>query len=73
MRESLLVVASCTKAAMVTSVLMLADAGAIHLDAPVAAYWPEFGQAAKRDIRSDGCSDVGPRCPTRTQKQPVGA
>jgi CubicO group peptidase (beta-lactamase class C family) len=46
-RESVLVVASCTKAAMATCVLMLADAGAIDLDAPVSAYWPEFGQADK--------------------------
>jgi CubicO group peptidase (beta-lactamase class C family) len=49
-RESLLVVASCTKAATAICVLMLAEAGAIDLDAPVAAYWPEFGQAGKADI-----------------------
>ena len=29
---------------------MLADAGAIDLDAPVARYWPEFGQAGKSEI-----------------------
>ena len=49
-RESLLTVASCTKAATATCVLMLADAGRIDLDAPVAAYWPEFGQAGKAEI-----------------------
>ena len=49
-RESLLMVASCTKAATATCVLMLADAGGIDLDAPVAAYWPEFGQAGKAEI-----------------------
>ncbi len=49
-RESLMVVASCTKAATATCVLMLADAGRIDLDAPVAAYWPEFGQAGKAEI-----------------------
>jgi CubicO group peptidase (beta-lactamase class C family) len=49
-RESLLMVASCTKAATATCVLMLADAGRIDLDAPVAAYWPEFGQAGKGEI-----------------------
>lgn len=49
-RDSLLVVASCTKAAAATCVLMLAEAGAIDLDAPVARYWPEFAQAGKGDI-----------------------
>src|SRR4051794_23262597 len=49
-RESLVVVASCTKVAMATCVLMLADSGAIDLDAPVATYWPEFGQAGKAEI-----------------------
>lgn len=49
-RESLVVVASCTKAATATCVSMLADAGRIDVDAPVAAYWPEFGQAGKAEI-----------------------
>lgn len=31
-------------------VLMLADRGKIDLDAPVAAYWPEFAQAGKEKI-----------------------
>src|SRR3954467_13390137 len=41
-RESLMMVASCTKGAMATCVLMLADAGMVDLDEPVARYWPEF-------------------------------
>jgi CubicO group peptidase (beta-lactamase class C family) len=49
-RESLLMVASCTKAAMATCVLMLADAGVVEVDEPVASYWPEFGQAGKSEI-----------------------
>jgi CubicO group peptidase (beta-lactamase class C family) len=49
-RESLVVVASCTKVALATCVLMLADSDAIDLDAPVATYWPEFGQAGKAEI-----------------------
>jgi CubicO group peptidase (beta-lactamase class C family) len=49
-RESLVVVSSCTKVAMTTCVLMLADTGAIDLDAPVATYWPQFGRAGKAEI-----------------------
>ena len=49
-RETLMMVASCTKGATATCVLMLADAGAVDLDEPVATYWPEFGQAGKADI-----------------------
>ena len=48
--ESLLRVASCSKAALATCVLMLADAGVLDVDEPVASYWPEFGQAGKREI-----------------------
>jgi CubicO group peptidase (beta-lactamase class C family) len=49
-RETPMMVASCTKGATATCVLMLAEAGAIGLDAPVAAVWPEFGQAGKGGI-----------------------
>src|SRR3954447_11625484 len=49
-RETLVMVASCTKGATATCVLMLAEAGAVDLDAPVAALWPEFGQAGKGAI-----------------------
>jgi CubicO group peptidase (beta-lactamase class C family) len=49
-RESLMMVASCTKGAMATCVLMLVDAGVLDRDEPVATYWPEFGQAGKRDL-----------------------
>jgi CubicO group peptidase (beta-lactamase class C family) len=49
-RESLMMVASCSKGATATCVLMLADAGVLDLDAPVASYWPEFGQAGKGEI-----------------------
>jgi CubicO group peptidase (beta-lactamase class C family) len=48
--ESLLMVASCSKAALTTCVLMLADAGVLDVDEPVASYWPEFGQAGKSEI-----------------------
>jgi CubicO group peptidase (beta-lactamase class C family) len=49
-RESLMMVASCTKGATATCVLMLAEAGVLDLDEPVATYWPEFGQAGKGDV-----------------------
>jgi CubicO group peptidase (beta-lactamase class C family) len=50
-RESLMMVASCTKGAMATCVLMLTDAGVLDVDEPVTRYWPEFGQAGKGAIR----------------------
>jgi CubicO group peptidase (beta-lactamase class C family) len=35
---------------MATCVLMLADAGVLDVDEPVASYWPEFGQGGKGDV-----------------------
>jgi CubicO group peptidase (beta-lactamase class C family) len=49
-RRTLMMVASCTKAATATCVLMLADAGVLDVDAPVARWWPEFGAARKAEI-----------------------
>jgi CubicO group peptidase (beta-lactamase class C family) len=49
-RESLVMVASCSKGATATCVLMLVEQGLLDLDEKVAAYWPEFGQAGKHDI-----------------------
>jgi CubicO group peptidase (beta-lactamase class C family) len=49
-RESLMMVASCSKGAMATCTLMLADRGMIDLDEPIARCWPEFGQAGKAEI-----------------------
>src|SRR4051794_29971745 len=49
-RGTLMTVASCTKGATATCVLMLAGAGSLDLDAQVAAYWPEFAQAGKAAI-----------------------
>jgi CubicO group peptidase (beta-lactamase class C family) len=49
-RDTLMMVASCTKGATATCVLMLAEAGVVDVDEPVASYWPEFGQAGKGDI-----------------------
>src|SRR3954451_1348587 len=49
-RETLMMVASCTKGATATAVLMLAEAGTIDLDEPIALRWPEFAQAGKGEI-----------------------
>src|SRR3954471_22091889 len=49
-RDTLMMVASCTKGATATCVLMLAEAGVVDVDEPVASYWPEFGQGGKADI-----------------------
>ena len=49
-RESLMMVASCTKGATATCVLTLADEGLVDLDEPIARWWPEFGQAGKAEI-----------------------
>jgi CubicO group peptidase (beta-lactamase class C family) len=41
---------SATKAATAICVHLLAERGALELDAPVARYWPELGQAGKEVI-----------------------
>ncbi|GAA1544698.1 serine hydrolase domain-containing protein [Actinomadura kijaniata] len=38
---------SCTKAVTATAALLLAERGAVDLDAPVTGWWPEFGQRGK--------------------------
>lgn len=46
-RRTLQLVASATKGAMAIVALRLAERGELDLDAPVAAYWPEFAAAGK--------------------------
>ena len=41
---------SSTKTMAALCVLMLADRGALDLDAPVAQYWPEFAQNGKAHV-----------------------
>ena len=48
--DTLVQVYSTTKIMVVVCILKLIDEGLIELDAPVARYWPEFGQAGKSDI-----------------------
>jgi len=41
---------STTKGVMATAVHALVSAGLIHVDAPVAEYWPEFAHAGKAGV-----------------------
>ncbi len=50
-RDTIVTVFSTTKTMMALTALMLADRGAIDLDAPVARYWPEFAANGKGDVR----------------------
>ncbi len=48
--DTIVNVYSTTKTMAAISVLLLADRGALDLQAPVADYWPEFGQKGKEAI-----------------------
>jgi CubicO group peptidase (beta-lactamase class C family) len=48
--NTLVCLMSVGKAISALAIHMLADRGVIDIDAPVAHYWPEFGQAGKQDI-----------------------
>lgn len=49
-RETLMMVASCSKGAVATCVAMLVGSGDLDPAARVAEYWPEFAQAGKQDV-----------------------
>ncbi|MFI0982253.1 serine hydrolase domain-containing protein [Streptomyces sp. NPDC021093] len=49
-RETLVNVWSTTKGATALCAHILADRGALDLDAPVASYWPEFAAAGKEGV-----------------------
>lgn len=49
--DTLTVLMSCTKAAVAMCVHLLAERGAIDLDAAVARYWPDFAANGKEDVR----------------------
>src|ERR1700722_1294661 len=49
------VLMSCTKGVVAAGVHMLADRGLIDFDAPMARYWPQFGQAGKAAITVAQC------------------
>jgi CubicO group peptidase (beta-lactamase class C family) len=49
-RDTLQLVYSATKGATATAAHLLAERGALDLDAPVAEYWPEFAANGKAEI-----------------------
>src|SRR5260221_2289489 len=49
-RETIVNIYSCTKALTALCAHQLVERGQLDLDAPVAAYWPEFAQAGKAGI-----------------------
>ncbi|WP_433545567.1 serine hydrolase domain-containing protein [Streptomyces sp. CA-294286] len=72
-RDTLVNVWSTTKGATALCAHMLADRGALDLDAPVAAYWPEFAAAGKekvlvRDLLSHRAGLAGLRVPHSVQE-----
>jgi CubicO group peptidase (beta-lactamase class C family) len=67
-RDTLASVFSGSKGLTSTCIHLLADRGELDLHAPVAAYWPEFGQAGKQDVTvamvlSHRSGVIGPRTP----------
>jgi CubicO group peptidase (beta-lactamase class C family) len=49
-KDSLCVIMSCTKGATALCAHLLAAAGDLDVDAPVATYWPEFAAAGKEGV-----------------------
>lgn len=71
--DTLTTVLSGTKGLTSTCVHQLADRGELDLQAPVARYWPEFGQAGKQDITlamvlSHRSGVIGPRTRLTTEQ-----
>jgi CubicO group peptidase (beta-lactamase class C family) len=72
-QDTLTTVLSGTKGLSATCVHQLADRGELDLHAPVARYWPEFGQAGKEDITlamvmSHRSGVIGPRTRLRWEQ-----
>jgi CubicO group peptidase (beta-lactamase class C family) len=70
-RDTLQLVFSGTKGLAAACVLLLVERGRLDLDAPVARYWPEFGQAGKAaitvaEVLSHQCRLPGVRPPVTT-------
>lgn len=49
-RDTIVNIYSCTKALTALCAHQLVERGELDLDAPVAAYWPEFAQQEKADL-----------------------
>jgi CubicO group peptidase (beta-lactamase class C family) len=71
--NTLTTVLSGTKGLTSTCVHQLVDRGELDLQAPIARYWPEFGQAGKQDVTlamvmSHRSGVIGPRAPMTWQQ-----
>src|ERR1700735_1184612 len=71
--DTLSTVLSGTKGLTSTCIHQLVERGELDLNAPVARYWPEFGQAGKEDITlamvlSHRSGAIGPRAPMSWQQ-----
>ena len=64
--DTLQLVFSTTKGAAAASAHLLAHRGPLDVDAPVATYWPEFGQAGKDHIPVRWLLATRPGCPRST-------
>jgi CubicO group peptidase (beta-lactamase class C family) len=49
-KDTIVLLASTTKVAVILSLLMLVDRGLVDLDATVASYWPQFGAGGKARV-----------------------
>jgi len=72
-QDTLVVVYSTSKAAVIACILKLVDDGQVALDAPVAHYWPAFGQAGKSAITVRQVLTHQAGMPGFTEVQPFAA
>ena len=61
-RDTIINVFSTTKTMSCLSLLVLAGRGLVDVDAPVAKYWPEFGQNGKGNVLVRHCCHTPPAC-----------
>jgi len=67
-RDTIVCMMSVAKAVSATCLLMLVDRGQVDLDAPVAAYWPEFAQNGKDKVLVRHVLDHTAGLPILTEK-----
>ncbi|NIP13499.1 MAG: serine hydrolase [Pseudomonadales bacterium] len=72
-RDTIVQLFSTTKIIVILCILKLIDDGLLELDAPVARYWPEFGQAGKSAITVRQALLHQASVPGLKQKQPFEA
>ena len=72
-RDTLVTVYSTTKGMTATCAHLLVERGLLDLDAPAAAYWPEFAQAGKSEVPVHMLLSHRVGLPAVNQKLPEGA